>query len=85
MLSSVEQSALCVVPSGVFVVFGAGLEAAVQDADGSVRELPQCGVATDFPGPDLVVVRPRAGLYERGERLHVQRGAQATIGGVPHP
>ena len=42
------------------VVLGAGLEAAVQDADQPVRELAQSGVVTDLPGFERVVVGPRA-------------------------
>jgi len=48
-----------VLPGGGFVVFGAGFEAAVQDADEPVRELPQGRVVTDFPGPERVVVGAR--------------------------
>jgi hypothetical protein len=38
---------LVVGPGGVFVVGGAGLEAAVQDADEAVAELAQRGVVAD--------------------------------------
>jgi hypothetical protein len=34
-------------PGCVFVVRGAGFEAAVQDADGSVAELAQCRLVAD--------------------------------------
>ena len=44
-------SDVLVLPSGVFIVSGAGLEAAVQDADEPVRELAQRSVMTDLPGP----------------------------------
>lgn len=47
-------------PSGVLVVLGVGLEAPVQDADEPVRELPQRGVVADLPGSEGVVVRPGA-------------------------
>src|SRR5664279_2325674 len=54
-------SDVLVLPGGVLVVLGAGLEAAVQDADEPVRELPQRGVVADLPGPERVVMGPRAG------------------------
>src|SRR5664279_2586315 len=54
-------SDVLVLPGGVLVVLGAGLEAAVQDADEPVRELPQRGVVADLPGPERVVIGPRAG------------------------
>ena len=54
-------SDILVLPGGVLVVLGAGLEAAVQDADEPVRELPQRGVVADLPGPERVVIGPRAG------------------------
>src|SRR5664279_5133444 len=65
----------CVVlPGGVFVVIGACLEAALQDADEPVRELPQRGVVTDLPGtgagePLLVVAEltERAGRQDHTE------------------
>ena len=44
----------------VFVVVRARFEAAVQDADEPVRELPQRGVVADLPCAERVVVRPRA-------------------------
>ena len=33
----------------------------MQDSDEPIRELPQRGVVTDFPGTERVVVDPRAG------------------------
>ena len=48
-------------PSGVFVVLGAGLEAAMQDADEAVRELAEGGVVADLSGPGRVVVGACAG------------------------
>jgi hypothetical protein len=54
-------SDVLVLPGGVLVVLGAGLEAAVQDADEPVRELPQRGVVADLPGPERGVIGPRAG------------------------
>jgi len=47
-----------VLPGDVLVVDGAGLEAAVQDADESVRELPQGCVMADVAGAERVVVGP---------------------------
>ena len=67
-------------PSGVLVVVGAGLDAAVQDADEPVRELPQRGVVAALPGPERVVVRLCAGrCTERGERLLVERVASRRL------
>ena len=48
------------VPGRVFVVFRAGFEAAVQNADEPVRELPQRGVVAYLPCAERVVVGPRA-------------------------
>jgi hypothetical protein len=45
-----------VAPSGLLVVADAGLEAAVEDADQPVGELPQRGVMPDAPSPQGVVV-----------------------------
>src|SRR5664280_3615561 len=71
-------------PGGVLVVEDAGLEAAVQDADEAVRQLAQRGVVADLPGPEGVVVRARSwGPGEGGEGLGMQRGAEASVGGVP--
>src|SRR5664280_2277506 len=50
-----------VLPGCRFVVLRAGFEAAVQDSDEPICELPQRGVVTDFPGTERVVVDPRAG------------------------
>jgi hypothetical protein len=47
-------SDVLLLPSGVFIVFGDGLEAAVQ-ADEPVRELAQRSVVTDLPVSDLTV------------------------------
>ena len=47
---------LVMCPGGGLVVVGAGLEAAVQDADQSVPELAQRGVVTDPAGTQGVVV-----------------------------
>ena len=49
-----------VVPGDVFVVLGAGFEAAMEDADEPVRQLPQGSVVTDVSGPECVVVGPSA-------------------------
>ena len=47
----------CVVrPGGRLVVEGAGLEAAVEDADEPVAELAQGGVVVELAGSLLVVV-----------------------------
>ena len=74
---------LVVLPGDVLVVDGAGLEAAVQDADKSVRELPQGCVMGDVPGAERVVVGPCIrGCAERGEGLQVPRGGEAAVGGV---
>ena len=45
----------------MFVVVGAGLEAAVEDADEPVRELSQCGLVADAAGALGVVVVAGAG------------------------
>src|SRR5664280_3079697 len=75
---------VAVLPGGVLVEKGAGLEAAVQDADEPVRELPQGRVVADVPAAQRVVVGPRTRRSaQRAERLLVQRGAQAPVGGVP--
>jgi uncharacterized protein len=50
-----------VVPGGVFVVVGAGFEAAVEDADESVGELSHCGVVTDAAFAECLVVGAGAG------------------------
>jgi hypothetical protein len=50
-----------VCPGGVFVVDGAGFEAAVQDADEAVAELAERGVVADAAGTELVVVGAGAG------------------------
>ena len=50
-----------VAPGGVFVVAGAGFQAAVQDAHQSVAQLAQCSVVPGAAGPELVVVGPGAG------------------------
>ncbi len=48
-------------PGGGLVVGGAGLEAAVQDADEPVGELAQRGVVAEPAGAVLVVVGAGAG------------------------
>jgi hypothetical protein len=45
-----------VAPGGVFVVAGVGLQAAVEDADESVGDLPEGGVVADPAVAELVVV-----------------------------
>jgi hypothetical protein len=46
---------------GVLVVDGAGLEAAVEDADEAIGELAECGVVVGAPASELVVVGPGTG------------------------
>jgi len=41
---------------GVFVIGGVGLQAAVQDADKAIGELPERGLMTDLAGSELLVV-----------------------------
>jgi hypothetical protein len=79
-----SRSDCLVLPSGLFVVLGTGLQTAVQDADEAVRELPESRVVTDLPGPERVVIRPRTGRStERRERLLVKRVAKPTVRGIP--
>jgi hypothetical protein len=71
-----------VLPGSVLVVEGAGLEAAVEDADEPVGELAQGGVVADVPAAQRVVIGAGArGGAERGEGLQVQRGTKAAVGG----
>lgn len=44
------------VPGDVFVVGGAGFEAAVQDADEAVGDLAEGGLVADVAGAELAVV-----------------------------
>ena len=79
-----SRSDCLVLPSGLFVVLGTGLQTAVQDADEAVRELPESRVVTDLPGPERVVIRPRTGRStERRERLLMKSSAEPTVGGIP--
>ena len=72
-----------VLPGGVLVVEGAGLEAAVQDADEPVRELAQRCVVAGVAAAKVVAVGPCTWRgTQRGEGLEVQRGAEAAVGGV---
>jgi hypothetical protein len=50
-----------VAPGSVFVVGGAGLQTAVQDADEAVCELPQGGLVADVAAAQRLVVRGGAG------------------------
>jgi hypothetical protein len=59
MSSCSPLDAMC--PCGRFVVAGAGLEAAVQDAHEPVGELTQCGVVFGASGFELIVVGTGAG------------------------
>jgi hypothetical protein len=57
----------------VFVVGGAGCEAAVQDADQAVAELAQGGAVADAAARELVVVAAGAGrATQRGEGLQAE-------------
>ena len=70
-------------PGGVFVVEPAGLEAAVQDPDEPVAELPQRGVVAAAASADGVGVDPRAGAGgQRAERLLVRGVGEAVVTGV---
>ncbi len=53
--------AILVCPGDGFVVGGAGLQAAVQDADEAVAELAQRGLVSDLPVSHRVVVGPGSG------------------------
>ena len=55
-----------VLPGDVFVVLGAGLEAAVQDADEPVRQLAERRVVTDLPGSESVVIGGRPEYVRKG-------------------
>lgn len=48
-------------PDSAFVAKGAGLHAAVQDADPPVRELSERGLVAGAAGSELLVVGPGAG------------------------
>ena len=48
-------------PGGVLAIGGAGLQAAVEDADEAVAELSQCGVMAGAAGAESVVVGAGAG------------------------
>lgn len=57
-------------PGGCFVIAGAGLEAAVEDADEAVAELAQGWVVAGLAGTLLVVVVASPGRGPQGgERL----------------
>ena len=77
---SVESSGLGVMAaSGVFVVDGPGLQAAVKDADEAVAELAEGSLVTDAAGAQRLVVGAGAGGgRERAERLAHQRVDQAV-------
>src|SRR4051812_48966986 len=65
---------MVVAPGGVLVVERAGLQAAVQDADQPVAQLPEGGVvAGDQLPAAVVVVHPRARVaHMRPDRLAVE-------------
>lgn len=48
------------IPGDVFVVLGAGFEAAVQNTDEPVGELTQGSVMTDLSGSERTIVGPSA-------------------------
>ena len=67
-------------PGGCLVVRGAGLEAAVEDADESVADLPQRGVVADVAAAELVVVgADLAVVQDRARRLHMQRVEEPIV------
>jgi hypothetical protein len=59
--SSSSRGGVVVGPGGLFIVGGAGLEAAVEDADEAIRELPQGCLVADVAGSELVVIGAGAG------------------------
>src|ERR1041384_3960408 len=64
---------LVVGPGDVFVVGGAGREAAVQDADQAIAELAQGRAVADPASAELVVVAAGAGrAAQRGEGLQAE-------------
>src|SRR6266581_7519895 len=67
-------------PGGGLVVEGAGLQAAVQDADEPVGELAQRGPVAEAAGALPVVVRPGAGgCCQGGEGLAVEGVAEPVV------
>ena len=76
-----SSSLLCTMgPSGRLVVVGAGFEAAVQDADEPVGELPQCGVVVGAACAELVVVGAGTGRgVQRAERLSHERVDEPVV------
>ena len=70
-------------PGGVFVVEGAGADAAVEDADEAVGEGSECLVVEVAVGSVLVVERSTAGTGgERAERHLVERVVEAPVANV---
>jgi hypothetical protein len=56
MFCGVKRRLGVVAPGGVFVVDGAGLQAAVEDADEAVAELAEGGLVTDAARAQRLVV-----------------------------
>ena len=74
------QGVLVVRPGGGLVVEGAGLEAAVQDADEPVGELAQGGVVAGAPAARRVVVGAGAGRgAQRGEGLQCSASMSRSL------
>ena len=72
-----------VCPGGGFVVAGAGLQAAVQDADEAVGELAQRGLVADISGSERVVVGAGAGRsFQRAEGPLLRGVSQPRVAGV---
>src|SRR5262249_56482080 len=70
-------------PGGGFVVDGAGLQAAVQDADEPVGELAQGRLVADVSGSERVVVGAGAGgSFQRAEGPLLNGVTQAGVAGV---
>lgn len=67
-------------PGGGLVVVGAGLEAAVEDADEPVGELAQRSVVAGAAGTELVVVGASTGRgVQRGERLVINASMSRSL------
>src|SRR5450755_2507990 len=85
-MSSCEGFGVCdgAWPGGCLVVAGAGLQAAVQDADEAVAEVAECGVVAGAAGALLVVVAAGSGgCGERGEGLGLQGVGEPGVADEP--